>query len=101
MTIVRDVLRELVRDQGEAPLSYSQAVIADGASVTVQNSAGSKTVTGTIDVVDGELSKVIHAANAAIVTNTMALTGVTPSGSYTNTVTFTVANGVITAIVLS
>jgi len=30
-----------------------------------------------------------------------ALTGVTPSGSYTNTVTFTVANGAITAIVLS
>lgn len=29
------------------------------------------------------------------------LTGVTPSGSYTNTVTFTVANGAITAIVLS
>jgi hypothetical protein len=29
------------------------------------------------------------------------LTGVAPSGTYTNTVTFTVANGVITAIALS
>lgn len=37
----------------------------------------------------------------AVVTDSMALTGVTPSGAYTNTVTFTVAAGEITAIALS
>lgn len=36
-----------------------------------------------------------------VVTNGQALNGVAPTGTYTNTVTFTVAGGVITAIVLS
>jgi hypothetical protein len=40
-------------------------------------------------------------ATQTIVSDTQALTGVTPSGSYVDTVTFTVAGGVITAIVLS
>lgn len=41
------------------------------------------------------------AATSTVVTNGQDLTGVTPSGTYTDTVTFTVAGGVITAIVLS
>lgn len=40
-------------------------------------------------------------ATQTVVSSGQALTGVTPSGIYTNTVTFTVAGGVITAIVLS
>lgn len=40
-------------------------------------------------------------ANQTVVTTGQALTGVAPTGSYTNTVTFTVAGGVITAITLS
>ena len=38
---------------------------------------------------------------AAIVTDGQALTGVEPSGEYTDTVTFTVSGGVITGIALS
>lgn len=37
----------------------------------------------------------------AVVTDGMELTAVEPTGSYTDTVTFTVADGEITAIVLS
>ncbi len=40
-------------------------------------------------------------ATQTVVSSGQELTGVTPSGSYVDTVTFTVAGGVITAIVLS
>lgn len=40
-------------------------------------------------------------ATQTVVSSGQALTGVTPSGTYTDTVTFTVAGGVITAIALS
>lgn len=43
----------------------------------------------------------VNASTQTIVVNGETLTGVAPTGTYTNTVTFTVANGVITAIALS
>ncbi|UVX34744.1 MAG: hypothetical protein [Bacteriophage sp.] len=39
--------------------------------------------------------------NQVIVSDGQALTGVPPTGTFTDTVTFTVANGVITGIALS
>lgn len=75
--------------------------VTNGQAVTMANSANSKTVGGTAVVSAGVLTRVSAPATAAIVTSAQTLTGVTPTGSYTNTVTFTVANGVITAIALS
>nr|UVX49299.1 MAG: hypothetical protein [Bacteriophage sp.] len=40
-------------------------------------------------------------STTTIVSNGQQLTGVTPSGTYASKVTFTVANGVITAIAMS
>lgn len=79
----------------------TQAIVANSGNVTVANSANNKTVTGTAVVAASTLTRVSLPATAAIITSTQALTGVTPSGTYTNTVTFTVAGGVITAIALS
>lgn len=87
-----------------APLlnSGTTTLVTTGATVAVKNSAGSKTVSGaTVDVAAGALEDVNLPATAALITSAQALTGVTPSGTYTNTVTFTVAAGVITAIALS
>lgn len=75
--------------------------VTNGQSVTMANSANSKTVSGTAVVTAGTLTRISAPATAAIVTSSQTLTGVTPTGTYTNTVTFTVANGVITAIALS
>ena len=75
----------------------------DGTVIVVKNSTGAKTSNGLADVTEttGVLNKVDLPATDTIVNNTMALTGVVPSGAYTTTVTFTVAGGLITAIVLS
>lgn len=43
----------------------------------------------------------IVGGSMAVVPDGFALTGIEPSGTYTDTVTFTVADGAITAIVLS
>jgi hypothetical protein len=75
--------------------------VVNGATVVMANSVNNKTVNGTAVVTAGVLTRVSAPANTAIVTSAQTLTGVTPSGTYTNTVTFTVANGVITAIALS
>lgn len=79
----------------------TQAVVSNGGTVTAANSANNKTVSATYVISAGAVQRVSLPATAAIVTSTQALTGVTPSGTYTNTVTFTVAGGVITAIALS
>ena len=78
------------------------AMVDNTDTVVVHNSAGS-VIAGThvAEVALGVLSDVKLASTVAGVTNGMALTGVAPSGSYTNTVTFTVTAGVISAIVLS
>lgn len=78
------------------------AMVDNADTVVVKNSAGT-TITGThtAEVASGVLSDVKLASSVAFVLNGGTLTGVAPSGSYTNTITFTVAAGVITAIVLS
>lgn len=75
--------------------------VANGATVTMANSTNTKTVSGTAVVTAGVLSRVSAPATAAIITSAQTLTGVTPTGTYTNTITFTVANGVVTAVALS
>jgi hypothetical protein len=75
----------------------------DGTDINVRNSADSKDVTGdaVVDETTGALTEVALPATAALITSGQALTGVTPTGTFTTTVTFTVAGGVITAIALS
>lgn len=75
--------------------------VTNGQTVVMANSANNKTVNGTAVVTAGALTRVSAPATAAIVTSAQTLTGVTPTGTYATTVTFTVANGVITAIALS
>lgn len=83
-------------------LSATVAFVDNADTITVQNSAGTAVAgTHTATVAVGVLSNVKLAATIAPVASGLALTGVTPTGTYTNTVTFTVAAGVITAIVLS
>ncbi len=83
-------------------LAATVAFVDNADTITVQNSAGTAVAgTHTATVAAGVLSNVKLAATIAPVASGLALTGVTPTGTYTNTVTFTVAAGVITAIVLS
>lgn len=78
------------------------AMVDNADTVTVHDSTGAAvTGTHTAEVALGVLTDVKLDASIAPVADAFALTGVTPSGSYTNTVTFTVAGGAITAIVLS
>ncbi len=83
-------------------LAATMAMVDSADTVVVHNSAGA-TIAGThtAEVAAGVLTDVKLAATVAGVTNGQALTGVTPSGVFATTVTFTVANGVITAIALS
>lgn len=76
-------------------------MVSNTAAVTIADSANNKTVTGSAVVANGAVSRVAAPATAAIVTNDQALTGVTPAGTFTNTVTFAVTDGVITGIALS
>lgn len=84
-----------------APLPATSAVVANGATVAVRNSAGANSHNGTAVVAASAVTGINLPATAAMVDNAQALTGVAPTGTYTNTVTFTVANGVITGIALS
>ena len=79
------------------------STLIQGALVTVRNSTGAKSVPSAVAQVNasGVLTSVDLPATAAPITSGQALTGVTPTGTFTTTVTFTVAGGVITAIVLS
>lgn len=76
-------------------------ILANATAVNVKNSAGTKTVAGTANVSAGTLNSIDLPASAALITSAQALTGVTPTGSFVTTVTFTVTAGVISAIVLS
>lgn len=78
----------------------ARASVAAGDVCVVDNSADTKHVNGVVDIDAGVVS-VNLPATAALITTGQALTGVTPSGAFLTTVTFTVAAGVITAIVLS
>lgn len=79
----------------------TSAVVANGGTVNVENSAGNLDSNATATVAAGVLTNVRLAATKTIVTSAQALTGVTPTGVYVSTVTFTVASGLITAIALS
>jgi hypothetical protein len=75
--------------------------LANAVNVTVRNFTASKTVVGLSVVSGGVLTSVDLQGSAAIITNSQALTGVTPTGTFVTTVTFTVSGGLITAIALS
>lgn len=86
---------------GASGLPATSAVVANGATINVENSAGNLDSPATATVAASAVTNVRLAATKTIVTSGQALTGVTPSGTFTSTVTFTVANGVITGIALS
>jgi hypothetical protein len=79
----------------------ASASVANGATVVVHNSAGSNVAgTHTAEVTSNTLNDVKLAATVAPIVNGGTST-VAPTGTFTSTVTFTVAAGVITAIALS
>lgn len=82
-------------------LPATTTMVSNTDVVTIADSANNKTVIGSAVVADGAVSRVAAPASAAIVTDGQALTGVTPTGVFTNTVTFAVTGGVITGITLS
>jgi hypothetical protein len=84
-----------------AELEATDAIVQNAQNITMQNSAGAA-IAGNhpASVVNGVLSNVKLAATIAPVANGAALV-VPVTGSYTTTATVTVANGVVTAIVLS
>lgn len=78
------------------------AMVDNADTVAVHNSAGTNVAgSHTAEVALGVLTDVKLAATVAPVVNGGMLTGVTPTGIYTNTITFTVSGGVITAVALS
>lgn len=85
---------------GVTGLSATQAVVANGGTVNVENSAGALDSPATAVVAGGELTGVNLAATKTIVTNGVKVNAVSVTGTG-NFATFTVTNGVITAIVLS
>lgn len=82
-------------------LPATTTMISNAGAVTIANSANNKTVAGSAVVASGVVSRVAAPATAAIVTNDQALTGVAPTGTFIDTVTFAVTDGVITGITLS
>lgn len=69
--------------------------------ITVKDAAN-HTAAATIAVSGGAFGQFpLTNGTQTIVSHNQALTGVAPTGTYTNTVTFTVAGGVITGIALS
>lgn len=86
---------------GYYALPAGTATVADNDVVPVKNSAGTSTVDATAVVAsNGVLSGLNLAATVAMVDNGDALT-VPVTGTYTTTATISVANGVVTGIVLS
>lgn len=74
--------------------------VTNGQTVVVNNSSHTDPVNGTAHVVNGLLADVHLPSNTALIGNGEQ-TGVAPTGTFTSAVTFTVVNGVITAITLS
>lgn len=79
------------------PLPATQALVGNGASLPVKNSAGNETKTGTATVAANAITGIALAATVALVDNADTIT-VTGTGT---TCTLTVANGVVTGGVLS
>lgn len=80
-------------------LAATAAVVTNSSTVPVQNSAGAAIGTGTRTVAANAVTNVRLPATVAGVTNGTAVT-CTVTGTYVNKFTPTVANGVITGIVL-
>lgn len=76
------------------------AQVVNGAAANVKNSAGTKTVSGTAAVTSGTLTQINLPATAALIASGDKVNAVSVTGTG-NFATFTVANGVITGIVLS
>lgn len=85
---------------GASGLPTTSAVIANGASVNVENSAGNLDSPATATVAAGAVTNVRLAATKTIVTSGVKIDAVSVTGTG-NFATITVADGVITAIVLS
>lgn len=88
------VLKQVVLPAAVTMVSNTDAVI-------IADSANNKTVTGSAVVAGGAVSHVAAPGTAAIVTDGQVLTRVSPTGTFTNAVTFAVTDGVITGIALS
>lgn len=81
-------------------LPATQAVVTNGGTSPVQNSAGAAIGTGTYTVAANAVSNIKLPATVAGVTSGAKINAGTVTGTG-NFATFTVANGVITGIVLS
>ena len=93
-------LATALSDVGATGLLPTQVVIANGATVNVENSAGALDSPATAVVAGGVLTGVNLAATKTIVTSGVKINAVSVTGTG-NFATITVANGVITSIVLS
>jgi len=84
-----------------------QALIANNQQLTVRNSAGTVSATGTASIAQSTVSAVNLPATTAIVTNTQVLSipvtaGILVAiGTATRSLTLTVAGGVVTAAAIS
>lgn len=76
------------------------AQVVNGAAANVKNSAGSKTVAGTAAVTSGTLTQINLPETAALLVSGDKINAGTVTGTG-NFATVTIANGVITGIVLS
>jgi hypothetical protein len=85
---------------GASGLPATSAVVANGASVNVENSAGNLDSPATATVAGSAVTNVRLAATKTIVTSGVKIDAVSVTGTG-NFATITVANGVISAIVLS
>lgn len=83
-----------------ASLPATQAVVSNGGTSPVQNSAGAAIGTGTYTVAANAVSNIKLPATVAGVTSGVKINAGTVTGTG-NFATITVANGVITGIVLS
>lgn len=83
-----------------APLPATQAIVLNGGTVNVENSAGNLDSPATAVVAGSALTSVKLAATKTIVTSGVDLV-VPVTGVYATKATPTVVNGVVTAIVLS
>jgi hypothetical protein len=99
-TPVLDAAAAALTVAGASGLPATSAVVANGGTVNVENSAGNLDSPATAVVAAGVLTGVNLAATKTIVTSGVKVNAVSVTGTG-NFATITVANGVITAIVLS
>lgn len=85
---------------GATGLPATQAIVANGNTVAVRNSAGAASHNGTAVVAGGAVTGVNLAATVAMVDSGTAIT-VPVTGTYATKITPTVVAGVITGFVLS